>query len=77
MGGTMWWCDWICYFDFLMCVVELFPSPSKAMHAYLCAEGDMEDVVRQAGWQVAPVASSPLRGLGTRGGHYTWDFGNL
>jgi hypothetical protein len=38
MGGTKWWCDWICYFDFLMCVVELFPSQSKAMHAYLCAE---------------------------------------
>jgi hypothetical protein len=37
----------------------------------------MEDVVRQAGWQVAPVDSSPLRGMGTRGGHYTWDFGNL
>ena len=60
--------------DFYLCVVELFPGPFKAMRAYLCAEGNMEDTVRQAGWQVVPVASSPLRGLGTRGGHCTWDF---
>jgi len=41
------------YFDFLKRVGELFPGPSKATRAYLHAEADIEDALRQAGWRVA------------------------
>lgn len=41
------------YFDFLKRVGELFPGPSKATRAYLHAERDIEDALREAGWRVA------------------------
>ncbi|XP_062227947.1 magnesium protoporphyrin IX methyltransferase, chloroplastic [Phragmites australis] len=41
------------YFDFLKRVGELFPGPSKATRAYLHAERDVEDALRDAGWRVA------------------------
>ena len=41
------------YFDLLKRVGELFPGPSKATRAYLHAERDIEDALRDAGWRVA------------------------
>ncbi|CAN6166441.1 unnamed protein product [Urochloa humidicola] len=41
------------YLDFLKRVGELFPGPSKATRAYLHAERDIEDALREAGWRVA------------------------
>ncbi|KAL6861573.1 hypothetical protein ACP4OV_017273 [Aristida adscensionis] len=41
------------YFDVLKRVGELFPGPSKATRAYLHAERDVEDALRDAGWRVA------------------------
>ncbi|TVU12802.1 hypothetical protein EJB05_46462, partial [Eragrostis curvula] len=40
------------YFDLLKRIGELFPGPSKATRAYLHAERDIEDALREAGWRV-------------------------
>jgi magnesium-protoporphyrin O-methyltransferase len=41
------------YLDLLKRIGELFPGPSKATRAYLHAERDIEDALREAGWRVA------------------------